>query len=93
MPKSIDARRHPLGCCFFGFFQAAFRARGQSFTYGLEDIGRYYRDYVELMAHFDAVLPGSGCIGFSMKAMIDDHRDRSAAICSSIAACRSRTGA
>ena len=33
-------------------------ARGQSFTYDLEDLGRYYRDYVELMAHFDAVLPG-----------------------------------
>ena len=54
--KIIDARRHPLGCCFSGFKQHF--ARGQSFTYGLEDIGRYYRDYVELMAHFDDVLPG-----------------------------------
>lgn len=54
--KIIDARRHPLGCCFSGFKQHF--ARGQHFTYGLEDIGRYYRDYVELMAHFDAVLPG-----------------------------------
>lgn len=54
--KIIDARRHPLGCCFSGFKQHF--ARGQSFTYDLEDIGRYYRDYVELMAHFDAVLPG-----------------------------------
>jgi len=54
--KIIDARRHPLGCCFSGFKQHF--ARGQGFTYGLEDIGRYYRDYVELMAHFDAVLPG-----------------------------------
>ena len=54
--KIIDARRHPLGCCFSGFKQHF--ARGQDFTYGLEDIGRYYRDYVELMAHFDAVLPG-----------------------------------
>jgi predicted Zn-dependent protease len=54
--KIIDARRHPLGCCFSGFKQHF--ARGQSFTYGLEDIGRYYRDYVELTAHFDAVLPG-----------------------------------
>jgi len=54
--KIIDARRHPLACCFSGFKQHF--ARGQSFTYGLEDIGRYYRDYVELMAHFDAVLPG-----------------------------------
>jgi hypothetical protein len=58
LPKAriIDARRHPLGCCFSGFKQHF--ARGQYFTYGLEEIGRYYRDYVELMAHFDAVLPG-----------------------------------
>ena len=54
--KIIDARRHPLGCCFSGFKQHF--ARGQSFTYGLGDIGLYYRDYVELMAHIDAVLPG-----------------------------------
>jgi len=54
--KIIDARRHPLGCCFSGFKQHF--ARGQNFSYGLEDIGRYYRDYVELMAHLDAALPG-----------------------------------
>lgn len=54
--KIIDARRHPLGCCFSCFKQHF--ARGQNFSYALEDIGRYYRDYVELMAHFDAVLPG-----------------------------------
>jgi tetratricopeptide (TPR) repeat protein len=54
--KIVDARRHPLGCCFSGFKQHF--ARGQVFTYDLEELGRYYRDYVELMAHFDAVLPG-----------------------------------
>jgi tetratricopeptide (TPR) repeat protein len=54
--RIIDARRHPLGCCFSGYKQHF--ARGQHFTYSLDDIGRYYRDYVELMAHFDAVLPG-----------------------------------
>jgi tetratricopeptide (TPR) repeat protein len=54
--KIIDARRHPLGCCFSGYKQHF--ARGQTFTYSLDDLGRYYRDYVELMAHFDAVLPG-----------------------------------
>ncbi len=54
--RIIDARRHPLACCFSCFKQHF--ARGQNFTYGLEDLGRYYRDYVELMAHFDAVLPG-----------------------------------
>ncbi|MFL6592146.1 MAG: sulfotransferase family protein, partial [Luteimonas sp.] len=54
--RIIDARRHPLACCLSGFKQHF--ARGQHFTYGLEDIGRYYHDYVRLMAHFDAVLPG-----------------------------------
>src|SRR5580704_11146299 len=54
--KIIDARRHPLGCCFSAFKQHF--ARGQAFSYSLEDIGRYYADYVELMAFFDAVLPG-----------------------------------
>jgi tetratricopeptide (TPR) repeat protein len=51
----IDARRHPLACCFSNFKQHF--ARGQHFSYSLEDIGRYYRDYVELMAHYDDVLP------------------------------------
>ncbi|MCW5572955.1 MAG: sulfotransferase [Steroidobacteraceae bacterium] len=54
--KIIDARRHPLGCCFSAFKQHF--ARGQGFTYSLEDVGRYYAGYVELMAHIDAVLPG-----------------------------------
>jgi tetratricopeptide (TPR) repeat protein len=54
--KIIDARRHPMSCCFSNFKQHF--ARGQNFTYSLDDLGRYYRDYVTLMAHFDAVLPG-----------------------------------
>ncbi len=53
--KIIDARRHPMACCFSGFKQLF--AEGQEFSYGLEDIGRYYRDYVDLMAHWDAVYP------------------------------------
>ena len=52
----IDARRHPLGCCFSAFKQHF--ARGQNFTYDLGELGAYYRSYVELMAHFDRVLPG-----------------------------------
>jgi tetratricopeptide (TPR) repeat protein len=67
--KIIDARRHPLACCFSGFKQHF--ARGQHYTYDLEEIGRYYRDYVELMAHFDEVLPGRVYRVF-YEAMIDD---------------------
>jgi tetratricopeptide (TPR) repeat protein len=54
--KIIDARRHPLACCFSNFKQHF--ARGQAFSYDLSDMGRYYADYVALMAHFDQVLPG-----------------------------------
>jgi tetratricopeptide (TPR) repeat protein len=54
--KIIDARRHPLGCCFSAFKQHF--ARGQNFSYDLADLGRYYRDYVDLMAHTDSALPG-----------------------------------
>ena len=54
--KIIDARRHPLGCCFSNFKQHF--ARGQAFSYDLNDMGRYYADYVRLMAHIDDVLPG-----------------------------------
>jgi tetratricopeptide (TPR) repeat protein len=54
--RIIDARRHPLACCISNYRQHF--ASGQRFAYDLADLGRYYRDYVELMAHFDAVLPG-----------------------------------
>lgn len=54
--RIVDARRHPLGCGFSVFKQHF--ARGQNFAYDLADIGHYYRDYVGLMAHMDAVLPG-----------------------------------
>jgi tetratricopeptide (TPR) repeat protein len=52
----IDVRREPMACCFSNFKQLF--AQGQAFTYGLEDIARYYRNYLELMRHWDEVLPG-----------------------------------
>ena len=54
--KIIDARREPMACCF-GNLKQLF-AQGQEFTYSSEDIARYYRTYLELMRHWDAVLPG-----------------------------------
>src|SRR5207237_8933055 len=58
LPKAriIDARREPLACYLSNFKQLF--ASGQEFTYSLEDLGRYYRAYVEIMAQWDAVLPG-----------------------------------
>jgi tetratricopeptide (TPR) repeat protein len=54
--RIIDARREPMACCFSNFKQLF--ASGQEFTYDLQDIARYYRCYVELMAHWNQVLPG-----------------------------------
>jgi hypothetical protein len=54
--RIIDARRHPMACCFSGFKQLF--ADGQEFTYGLNEIARFYRAYVALMEHWDRVLPG-----------------------------------
>ena len=67
--KIIDARRNALACCFSNFKQLF--ASGQDFTYGLEDIGRYYRTYVELMAHWDSVLPGR-ILRVEHEAVVDD---------------------
>jgi hypothetical protein len=60
--KIVDARRHPLDCCFSNFKQHY--ARGQGFSYSLADMGRYYADYVALMAHFDGCCP-AGSTGSS----------------------------
>ena len=54
--KVIDARREPMACCFSGFKQLF--AEGQEFSYDLADLGTYYHDYVDLMDHWDEVLPG-----------------------------------
>jgi tetratricopeptide (TPR) repeat protein len=54
--RIIDARREPMSCCFSNLKQLF--AQGQEFSYSIKDIARYYRTYLELMHHWDAVLPG-----------------------------------
>lgn len=54
--KIIDARRDAMDCCFSGYKQLF--GEGQEFSYGLEDIGRYYKAYEKLMDHWHNVLPG-----------------------------------
>ncbi|WP_079638869.1 tetratricopeptide repeat-containing sulfotransferase family protein [Sphingopyxis flava] len=67
--KIIDARRHPLDCCWSNFRQHY--AKGQAFSYDLADMGAYYHDYVRLMAHIDAVQPGKVHRVFH-EALLDD---------------------
>ena len=54
--KILDVRREPMACCFSNLKQLY--ARGQEFTYGMDDIARYYRTYLDVMRHWDSVLPG-----------------------------------
>ena len=67
--KIIDARRHPMACCFSAWKQLF--AEGQEFSYDLTDIGRYYADYVRLMDHWDEVLPGF-VLRVSHEDVVDD---------------------
>jgi tetratricopeptide (TPR) repeat protein len=67
--KIIDARRGALACCFSNYKQLF--ASGQQFTYGIEDIARYYRMYIDLMAHWDEALPGR-ILRIRHEAVVDD---------------------
>jgi tetratricopeptide (TPR) repeat protein len=67
--KIIDARRHPMACCFSNYKQLF--AEGQEFSYDLNDIAQYYKDYVELMAHWDTVLPGQ-VLRVNYEQVVDD---------------------
>ncbi|WP_034797179.1 sulfotransferase family protein, partial [Hyphomonas beringensis] len=68
--KIIDARRNPMDCCWSGYKQLF--ARGQEFTYGLEEVGRYYKGYVDLMNHWDSVLPEGRILKVQNEDLIDD---------------------
>jgi len=59
LPKAtiIDVRREPMACCFSNLKQL-FGTTNQEFTYGIDDIARHYRTYLDLMRHWDDVLPG-----------------------------------
>ncbi|MEH6910086.1 MAG: sulfotransferase [Oceanicoccus sp.] len=67
--KIIDARRHPMACCFSNYKQLF--AEGQEFSYSLSDMGQYYTDYVKLMKHWDEVLPGQ-ILRVNYEQVVDD---------------------
>lgn len=68
--KIIDARRAPLDCCWSGFKQLF--AEGQEFTYGLAEIGNYYRAYVDLMDHWAQVLPANRVLKVQHEDVLSD---------------------
>ncbi len=68
--KIIDARRDALACCFSNFKQLF--ASGQEFSYSLADLGAYYRDYVALMAHWEAALPPGRILRVHHEDVVED---------------------
>lgn len=66
----IDVRREPMACCFSNLKQL-FGTHNQEFTYGIDDIARYYRTYLDLMRHWDRVLPGR-VLRVGYEALVDD---------------------
>jgi len=68
--RIIDARREPMGCCFSNLKQLF--AQGQEFTYSMEDIARYYRTYLELMRHWDRVLPPGRILRVCHEDVVED---------------------
>jgi tetratricopeptide (TPR) repeat protein len=68
--RIIDARRNPMDCCWSGYKQLF--AEGQEFTYGLDDIGQYYRAYVDLMDHWNSVLPQGRILPVQHEDVLDD---------------------
>jgi hypothetical protein len=68
--RIIDARREPMACCFSNFKQLF--ASGQEFTYGIEDIARYYRSYLALMQHWDAALPAGRILRVQHEDVVND---------------------
>jgi hypothetical protein len=68
--KIIDARRNPMDCCWSGFKQLF--AEGQEFTYSLDDIGHYYRAYVDMMAYWESVLPPGRILRVQHEDVLDD---------------------
>ena len=54
--KIINARRHPLDS-ILGSYKQLF-GKGQNFTYDMDELVLYYRQYHEIMKHWHRVLPG-----------------------------------
>lgn len=53
----IDVRREPMASCF-GNFKQLFGGANQDFSYSLEDLAHHYGTYLDVMEHWNAVLPG-----------------------------------
>ena len=67
--KIIDVRRHPTAACVSNYRQ--YYARGQSFSYALNDLARNYRTYLEVMRYWSEAAPGR-VFSVTYEDLVDD---------------------
>jgi len=69
--RIIHSRRDPADTCL-SCFTTLFRGEQLPFTYDLGELGRYYRAYARLMAHWRAVLPPAVFLEVDYEALVAD---------------------
>jgi tetratricopeptide (TPR) repeat protein len=69
--KLIHVRRDPLDTCV-SCFSRLFAATYLSYTYDLGELGRYYRGYEKLMAHWRRVLPPGVMLEVQYEELVAD---------------------
>ncbi len=69
--RIIHARRDPVDTCL-SCFSTYFVGGNVPFTYDLADLGRYYRAYDSLMAHWNDVLPPNVMIDVHYEELVAD---------------------
>ncbi|HVV64611.1 MAG TPA: sulfotransferase, partial [Rhizomicrobium sp.] len=67
--RFVDVRRAPMAACFGMFKQML--PPDASFSYDLQDLGRYYREYAAHMDYLDRVMPGV-ILRVSYESLVDD---------------------
>jgi tetratricopeptide (TPR) repeat protein len=68
--RIIHSMRHPIDTCVSCYSKLF--TNGLYFSYDLGELGRYYRAYSELMAHWRSVLPPGAMLDVSYEDVIDD---------------------
>ena len=77
--RIIHARRDPVDTCL-SCFSLLFHGDGNHYTYDLGELGRFYRAYDSLMAHWRAVLPPGLMLEVRYEEVVGDLEKQARAI-------------
>jgi len=76
--KIVHVKRNPIDTCVSCYTRLFNRTQYQS--YDLSDIGRYYRSYAELMAHWHKVLPAGAFYEIQYEDLVSDQEGQARAL-------------